>query len=409
MKRFIIIISLLALVAAAGPARLSACTSVIVSGRVTSDGKPLMLKNRDQKDFDNILVGMKGEKYSFVGVRDHTMKVPKSVVGGTNEAGLSIMSTSIKNTEKANDRKWGASGKLIAMGLGSCSTVEEFEELLNKLEKPDYKSSFGVIDARGGAAYFQCNKGKWYKLDVNDPSVAPDGWKVVSNYSDIGSFDKFSRLGGFARREEGEYVMRTLNLSSLTPWSLLDAFCRTWYNVRMGVNFSRDYDTLVKKGWFNGTAYDSDFIARHSTVSTMVFQGAEKPVMWTVLGNPACGVMIPVPVLDAEYLPSYMLPAASDGKSALCSLCVGVKDRLMYLPDVSNGTAYVRLDNLLRGTQGRPAVLDCVRAAESRIRDLFLPLYAGRAGMNAEEFALAYARQSEEYFRIFKEEFAPLL
>jgi hypothetical protein len=45
-----------------------ACTSFIVSGRVTKSGRPMIFKNRDTGNLDNCMVAMQGERYRFMGV-----------------------------------------------------------------------------------------------------------------------------------------------------------------------------------------------------------------------------------------------------------------------------------------------------------------------------------------------------
>ena len=45
-----------------------ACTSFIVSGRVTKSGRPMIFRNRDTGNLDNCMVAMQGERYRFMGV-----------------------------------------------------------------------------------------------------------------------------------------------------------------------------------------------------------------------------------------------------------------------------------------------------------------------------------------------------
>ena len=40
-----------------------ACTSVIISGKVTEDGRPIMWKNRDSGGGQNMMMFIKGKKY----------------------------------------------------------------------------------------------------------------------------------------------------------------------------------------------------------------------------------------------------------------------------------------------------------------------------------------------------------
>ena len=44
------------------------CTSVIISGKVRADGRPVMMKHRDTKHKTNDMKWFQGEKYSFIGL-----------------------------------------------------------------------------------------------------------------------------------------------------------------------------------------------------------------------------------------------------------------------------------------------------------------------------------------------------
>ncbi len=45
------------------------------------------------------------------------------------------------------------------------------------------EANFGVIDANGGAAYYETDNFKFIKYDANDPSVAPNGYLIRTNFS----------------------------------------------------------------------------------------------------------------------------------------------------------------------------------------------------------------------------------
>ena len=45
-----------------------ACTSAVVSGKVTSDGRPLLWKHRDTDFLKNHVEYVRGEKYDFIAV-----------------------------------------------------------------------------------------------------------------------------------------------------------------------------------------------------------------------------------------------------------------------------------------------------------------------------------------------------
>ena len=54
------------------PLRMNGCTSFIVSGRVTKDGRPLIFKNRDTGSTSNVMVLVEGERYRYVGITGST-------------------------------------------------------------------------------------------------------------------------------------------------------------------------------------------------------------------------------------------------------------------------------------------------------------------------------------------------
>ena len=90
-KRLFLFVTVLAMVC---PAAVYACTSVIISGKASPDGRPIMWKHRDTGFLDNRLEYVKGEKYNFIGLVNSTESTSVSEVWiGSNEAGFSIMNT----------------------------------------------------------------------------------------------------------------------------------------------------------------------------------------------------------------------------------------------------------------------------------------------------------------------------
>lgn len=82
----------MALVLAGAMGTACACTSAIISGKVTPDGRPIMWKNRDTGNLENCVRYMKGEKYGFIAITSYDDN-PKSVWMGTNDTGFAIMNT----------------------------------------------------------------------------------------------------------------------------------------------------------------------------------------------------------------------------------------------------------------------------------------------------------------------------
>lgn len=177
------------------PVAADACTAVIISGRVRPDGKPLMFKHRDTSNSDNSIEWFRGEKYAFLGLvnRDwRTNPVAKNTGGrpevwsGRNEVGFCIINTATYDLK--DDRvpmsEMDREGLVMYRALEICRTTADFEHFLDTLARPmGVEANFGVIDADGGAAWYEVNNRKWTKFDVNEE---PSGYRVVTNFTFTG-------------------------------------------------------------------------------------------------------------------------------------------------------------------------------------------------------------------------------
>lgn len=177
------------------PVVSEACTAVIISGKVRPDGKALMFKHRDTSNPDNTIEWFQGEKYAFIGLvnRDwRTNPVAKNTLGrpevwsGRNEAGFCIINTAtydLKDDRVPMDRM-DREGLVMYRALEICRTTKDFENFLDTLARPmGVEANFGVIDAEGGAAWYEVNNRKWVKFDVNEE---PSGYRVVTNFTFTG-------------------------------------------------------------------------------------------------------------------------------------------------------------------------------------------------------------------------------
>ena len=99
MKTRIILICLLFL---AVPEPLTACTTAIISGRFTPDGRPLLWKNRDTDDLDNKLMYFTDGRYDYIGLVNSKDTIGEEVWTGMNTSGFAIMNSASYNltTEK---------------------------------------------------------------------------------------------------------------------------------------------------------------------------------------------------------------------------------------------------------------------------------------------------------------------
>lgn len=248
-----------------------ACTSVIVSGKATTSGRPLMLKHRDTDDQQNSVQLFSGERYSFIGLVN-SCSPPGEVWTGTNDAGFSIMNTASYNfREDSLDITMDREGELMYKALSLCATVEDFEVLLDSCLKPlGVEANFGVIDAHGGAAYYEVNNFRWVKYDVN---AIDCGYRVVTNFCEAG------------RREDYQGWDRYLIASDV-----------------MAEEFAPDVDHrfFFERLSRNTTERNGHRIPRNITSASIVIEGVQPDsdplatVMWTILGDPLTHIAEPL-------------------------------------------------------------------------------------------------------------------
>lgn len=280
-----------------------ACTSAIFTGKATADGRPLMWKNRDTGELNNRLEYFKGPIFGFVGLVNSPSKGGEAWAG-SNEVGFCIMNTASYNIDLKEDRKLpkDGEGELMYRALGVCKTLQDFEYFLDTMTKPaPIEANFGVIDAFGGAAYYEVNSRTWVKRDANDPLLAPDGYLVVTNFSFTGREDEGM---GYVRYSSAQYLVDKAFAESVkfTPEWIMNNLSRSFYHSLLGVDVVKSGLIKNTNGWF----IDQDFIPRKSTSAISIFQGVklgEDPgntIYWCALGYGPLAVCMPVIM---KYLP----------------------------------------------------------------------------------------------------------
>ena len=307
------------------------CTTAVVSGKATEDGRPLLLKNRDTGELQNRLVHFSDGKYRFIGLVNSPDKNNDEVWVGFNEAGFGIMNSASYNLKSSDDTTKIADleGIIMKMALDKCATVDDFEKLLNDLPKPlGVEANFGVIDASGGAAYFETNNFDYIKFDVNDPDVAPEGYLIRTNYSFAGKENKgfgyirYATAAGLFENQTKDGKISFEFLINDVPRCLIHSFT----NTDLAENLP---ESLNEKDY----VYFRDYIPRYSTSAAVVVHGIkenESPsltTMWTILGFPLTSVTIPLWLTDVGLLPSILM-GDETGNAPLCNLALQLKDKV---------------------------------------------------------------------------------
>lgn len=313
------------------------CTTAIISGNATPDGRPLLWKNRDSLSIQNAVGWFEGEKYSFVGVINSRDPEGKEIWMGVNTAGFAIMNSHSYNIPVDNNiwrGKLDQEGFLMRAALEICATLEDFEEFLhNSLGEWGITANFGVIDAHGGAAIYECSPDTIFKIDANDPAHAPLGFIIRTNFSSSEDHEKGLAFTRYQRANDlftQEYL-----LDNLTPQFILSQASRDLVNP------------VLNKHVLSGTGRFAplfDTIARHITVSSMVVHGVEAgsdpagSTAWIIPGFPLTIPSVPVFALEKDTLPSYLKIEDGADNCLLNAIALERKEKLLpfnYRTDVN--------------------------------------------------------------------------
>ena len=355
---------------------LLACTSVIVSGRVTKDGRPMIFKHRDSGNVNNMMLVVQGKKYRYLGLVNAGDTLPKDVWGGYNEAGFGIVNTAAYNLN-GNGGDTDGDGILIRKALELCATLEDFECLMDTVKKPrDVNSNFAVLDAKGGCAYYETGNYKYVKFDVNDPVVAPDGYLMRTNFGTTGNHkldqgvERYQAITAFmAEACKEEHLEHDYLITHISRY------------LKHGVTQLDMYDMMPETE--TDTCYVSfhDYIARYSTASVVLVQGVrpdESPlntISWTIMGWPLTTIAMPLALLPSGKLPT-LVSNDGTGHSRLCEMGLQLKSRVFTLKKGNNTAFYGNLAPLInkKGTgilqQLLPIEEDVMRRGEEAVAAL---------------------------------------
>lgn len=322
-----------ALAVAVCPPPLLACTTAVITGKVTADGRPLLWKSRDTKSLPrNEVVVYDGGRYRVLAVVNAGDR--NAVWMGVNSAGFCIENSLSRDLDVPGERSGPGNGGLMKLALETCATVADFRALLERTNETGRRTdgNFGVIDASGGAALFEAGPRTFRMFDANDPEVAPRGYIVRSNFSTTAqgvepapdpeqvdgtySGDRYARacrlIDGHLGADLGvEYLLRHL--------------CRD-----MADGSGRPFAGTVNgpAGELPAELSTAATISRTTTVSAGVFHGVkpgEDPrltTMWVQLGDPKFSIAVPC------WVACESLTEAVTGEhgGAICSIATTLRE-----------------------------------------------------------------------------------
>lgn len=347
-----------------------ACTSAVISGKVTPDGRPLLWKHRDTGALQNSVKYFSGEKYSFIAVVNSAEEAPTDVWIGTNSAGFSVMNTQSYNLVevKEGEERGEANGRVMRRALEVCATVDEFKHFLDTITKPSLiEANFGVIDAQGGAAMFEVDYYKYTLFDANDSKDAPCGYIARSNFSFTGAVNVGA---GYVRyMQEDKALMPASAMKKITPAWIFSELSRSFANPVLGIDLKKgDYNLPKGTGWF----VEQDFIPRHESASAVVIQGVKKGenpeliTMWTVLGYPPVSVAIPLWLKGAEkQLPSLVLTEKAKAASGMSRRTTVLLDKVYAYNQGMGSNRYMNWELLYN--QDKTGYMQQLAGVEDRV------------------------------------------
>ncbi len=377
--------------------QVNACTSFIISGKYTTDGKSILYKNRDTGEMKNSLAMFNDGKYKYMGVVNSTKKGwDKAIWGGYNETGFAIINTAAYNNNIGDTTKEGGhDGAVMKMALKVCSSLEDFEYFLDTLTKPrGVNSNYGVIDANGGAAYYETGNFKYVKVDANDPIAAPNGIIIRTNHSMSADLSKgfgFNRFNNATR-----IVNEAAKQKKLSPHFLMNAVSRSLYHPRV----DRDLSVNIPKNKAQAKyEFFMDFIPRISTSSTMMIVSArdtehvEETMMWTILGFPLTSVAVPA-WLSSDELPE-VAAMGEDLEAPICTAALKFKDECFPIK-IDHGENYINLAVVLN--QEKTGYMQLLKPIEDEIYDRANSLIDEMtAGSKTKKDILAYYQWLDQY------------
>lgn len=313
-----------------------ACTSAIVSARASLSGRPLLWKHRDTGASGNFIdhIEATDSTLAYTALFNDGDSLRREAWTGMNEMGFAIMNTASYNLAPDTANLKDCEGFVMRLALERCVTVDDFASMLTTLPKPmGVQANFGVIDAQGGAAYFETDDNSFIQFDVND---SPDGYLIRTNFS----FSGVQGQGfGYIRYNTARQLIDQATV--ISPQLFTETLSRSFLHSLTGHNYLSGNETYVA---------DCDFIPRDISTASLVIEGVNSPndapalmTMWTILGYPPCS---PTDKVTFNYIPIDFQPVGPGYSSPACNRALRLRETLVPFNEGS-GKKYLNL-GLLR-------------------------------------------------------------
>jgi hypothetical protein len=355
-RALVILLGLLTAAATAVSTQRTAqeCTTAIFGVGSTADGRPMLWKNRDTDRLSNKVVFVDDKPFGYLGVVNADDADGRMVWAGVNTAGFAVANSVAYNLPQKSGEQADLEGIVMADALRTCETLADFERYLSNNLGPDLGSqaNFLAMDAKGGTAIFETDNHGFKRLDT---STNPAQYLANTNFSRSGTPDAGA---GYLRFDRETRLLEAAGKVDFTPAWVLQVAARDLGHALLTHPARADWTKLPADTptWVH-TNYT---INRASTASVVVVQGVRpgedprRTTMWVILGEPVCGVAVPLWV--AAGTPPAPLWEGADAAMAAESLRIKNLLRPLKARERREYADLSRLDNAA-GTGWLPRLL----------------------------------------------------
>ncbi len=257
----------------------------VISPRLMYDGRPILWQNLDSDSSATSVVFFQGELYNFFGLM--TGDDSSRIYAGVNTAGFAVVYSS-------NSESDDSEAVLIKQALGACGRLSDFDRLMeNTTLTIGANSSFACLDAFGGLKLYESNS---TVLDPFDLKTSPHGFLVRANFHFAGAQTADEQFWRYHRANEilkVESAKRKLHHHVIVKKCARDVASIAFEPYPLPYSGNSGNAPAGYIGCANS-------INRFNTVSAVVIHGVragEDPnfaTMWVVLGEPICGIAVPL-------------------------------------------------------------------------------------------------------------------
>jgi hypothetical protein len=279
------------------------CTTAVITGGATADGRPVLWKNRDTDSLSNKVVLVREKPYDYLAVVNAGQPSGRIVWGGLNAAGFAIINSVAYNLPGAAGGSADLEGHVMADALRRCATADDFEEYLraNLGGGLGCQTNFCVIDAQGGAAIFETHNQGYKRLEAAE---SPGKCLLNTNFSRSGAADEGA---GYLRFDRESALFGAVPAGTLTHDFVLQTAARDLGHALLRHPDPADWKKLPsdRPEWIHAERT----IDRGATACAMVIHGVkpgEDPryaTLWIILGEPVCSIAVPLWVAAGDPPP----------------------------------------------------------------------------------------------------------